>query len=188
MSSSRQKIIGWSLALVGVLTMVFSQQIVFPSLMRLLSTETIAGSENVIYHSDGSYVFTNPGAIVRRISPDKAVTFSSLPMTDTLEVRFSSRGCFHFYTYDFSFRHGATSMVSVVSVGHEWSEEEKEYVEMSRENLGQVQLTESHLMRLDELLRFYRSQPHGSCTTVDTITLTQARDGKILGREQFIDG
>jgi len=67
MSTSRQRLIGWSLALGGILVAVFSQRIVFPGLERLLGIETIVGRENVVYQPDGSYVFTNPGAMSRWI-------------------------------------------------------------------------------------------------------------------------
>ena len=43
---------------------VFSKQIVFPGLEILLGIETIMGKGNVSYNPDGSYVFTNPGAMV----------------------------------------------------------------------------------------------------------------------------
>jgi hypothetical protein len=47
MSISRQKLLGWSLAIVGVLMAVFSQPIVFPGLERLLGIETIVGRETL---------------------------------------------------------------------------------------------------------------------------------------------
>ena len=73
MSTSRQKILGWSLATAGVLVAVFSQKIVFPGLERLLGIEAIVGRESVVYQPDGDYVFTNPGAMVRWISAVAAV-------------------------------------------------------------------------------------------------------------------
>ena len=68
MSISRQKILGWSLAAVGILIAAFSQQIVFPGLERLLGIETIVGRENVQYLPEGGYAFTNPGAMIRWIT------------------------------------------------------------------------------------------------------------------------
>jgi hypothetical protein len=65
MSFTRQRAIGWSLILLGVCIAVLSQKIVFPGLEALLGIETIVGRENVVYQPDGSYVFTNPGAMVR---------------------------------------------------------------------------------------------------------------------------
>jgi hypothetical protein len=46
---------------------VLSQKIVFSGLEALLGIETIVGRENVVYEPDGSYMFTNPGAMVRWI-------------------------------------------------------------------------------------------------------------------------
>lgn len=119
---------------------------------------------------------------------EKVATFSSLPATDTLEVRFTSSGCFHFYTFDFLFHRGAASSVTVVSVTQQWSVKKKKYIDKSREKLGNVQLTDADLKGLDELLNFYRSQPGGGCTTVDHITVSQLRDGKAVATEQFVDG
>lgn len=48
--------------------MVFSNRIVFPGLERLLGIETIVVRENVVYQPDGSYIFTNPAAMMRWIT------------------------------------------------------------------------------------------------------------------------
>ena len=65
MNLSRQRFFGWTLVGVGVLVAVFSHEIVFPGLERLLGIETLVGRENVVYHPDGGYAFTNPGAMAR---------------------------------------------------------------------------------------------------------------------------
>jgi hypothetical protein len=67
------KTIGWFLALLGLLVVLFSQKIVFPGLERLVGIETIVGRDNVVYEPDGSYMFTNPGAMVRWIISVAAV-------------------------------------------------------------------------------------------------------------------
>jgi hypothetical protein len=46
---------------------LFSGKIVFPGLERLVGIETIVGKQNVVYQANGSYFFTNPGAMVRWI-------------------------------------------------------------------------------------------------------------------------
>jgi hypothetical protein len=61
------KAIGWTLMVLGVLVVVFSRRIVFPGLELLLGIETIVGSENVSHQPDGSYYYTNPGAMIRWI-------------------------------------------------------------------------------------------------------------------------
>ena len=70
MTISRQKILGWSLGIAGVLIAAFSQRIVFPGLEHLLGIETIVGRDNVQYLPDGGYAFTNPGAGVNWIFND----------------------------------------------------------------------------------------------------------------------
>jgi uncharacterized membrane protein HdeD (DUF308 family) len=67
MKTKPAKIIGWLLILFGILVVVFSNKIVFPGLERLVGIETIVGKENVVYEPDGSYYFTNPGAMMRWI-------------------------------------------------------------------------------------------------------------------------
>jgi len=67
MSITRQRAVGWSLILLGVCIAVLSQKIVFPGLEALIGIETIVGRENVVYQPDGSYMFTNPGAMIRWI-------------------------------------------------------------------------------------------------------------------------
>jgi hypothetical protein len=64
MRVTRTRAIGWSLVVLGVCIAVLSQKIVFPGLEALLGIETIVGRENVVYEPDGSYMFTNPGAMV----------------------------------------------------------------------------------------------------------------------------
>ncbi len=132
-----------------------------------------------------SFILITAGHCLCAHATDTIATFSSLPTSDSLEIRFTSRGCFHFYTYDFVFRHAS---VSVASVTQQWSKKKQQYIETSREMLGQVQLTDADIKRLDELLRFYRSQRDNGCTTVDTITFSQLRDGKTIATEQFVDG
>jgi len=67
MNIKHQQTIGWTLIVVGVGIIILSQKIVFPGLEMLLGIETIVGSENVVRYPDGSYVFTNPGAMMRWI-------------------------------------------------------------------------------------------------------------------------
>jgi hypothetical protein len=64
MKITMTRIAGWILILVGLLVLVFSQKIVFPGLERLLGIETIVGKSNVVYQPDGTYIYTNPGAMI----------------------------------------------------------------------------------------------------------------------------
>jgi hypothetical protein len=61
------RVLGWTLVVMGILVVVFSRTIVFPGLELTLGIETIVGSENVSYQPDGSYYYTNPGAMIRWI-------------------------------------------------------------------------------------------------------------------------
>ena len=62
------RVVGWLLVVIGILVVVFSRTIVFPGLERTLGIETIVGRENVSYEPDGSYLFTNPAAMLRWIA------------------------------------------------------------------------------------------------------------------------
>ncbi|MGD1087445.1 MAG: hypothetical protein ABR955_01790 [Verrucomicrobiota bacterium] len=73
MKTKSKKIIGWLLILFGILVVVFSNKIVFPGLERLIGIETIVGKENVSYNPDGSYYYTNPGAMLRWIASVAAI-------------------------------------------------------------------------------------------------------------------
>jgi hypothetical protein len=73
MKTKPTKIIGWLLIISGILVVVFSNKIVFPGLERIVGIETIVSKENVVYQSDGSYYFTNPGAMMRWIFSVAAV-------------------------------------------------------------------------------------------------------------------
>ncbi len=68
-----RKLIGCALMVFGVFIAISSQEIVFPWLERLVGIEAIVGAQNVIYNPDGSYVFTNPGSIVRWLATVSAI-------------------------------------------------------------------------------------------------------------------
>jgi len=61
------KTTGWILISVGLIVAALSPKIVFPGLERLIGIESIVGKENVSYHTDGTYLFTNPAAMNRWI-------------------------------------------------------------------------------------------------------------------------
>lgn len=68
MKSTHKRAIGWVFITLGVLIAAGSHQIVFPGLERLLGIEAIVGRDNVVRQPDGSYSFTNPGAMIRWIA------------------------------------------------------------------------------------------------------------------------
>jgi hypothetical protein len=55
------------------LVIVLSEKIVFPGFERLVGIETLVGKQNVVYQPDGSYVFTNPTAMVHWIASVVAI-------------------------------------------------------------------------------------------------------------------
>jgi len=73
MKMTSTKIVGWLLILIGLLVAIFSEQIVFPVLERLVGIETIVGKENVVYLPDGGYLFTNPAAMIRWVFSVRAI-------------------------------------------------------------------------------------------------------------------
>lgn len=68
MKFSHQKAVGWIFIVLGAIIVACRQQIVFPGLERLLGIENIVGRDSVVYQPDGSYVFTNPAAMIRWIT------------------------------------------------------------------------------------------------------------------------
>jgi hypothetical protein len=68
MKAMANKKFGCFFIAVGVLVIAFAEKIVFPGLERLVGIETIVGKENIVYQPDGSYLFTNPAAMVHWIA------------------------------------------------------------------------------------------------------------------------
>lgn len=68
-----RKPIGIVLIVSGVLVVIFSHQIVFPGLEKIVGIETIVGKENVSYGPDGSYWYTNPGAMMKWVASVAAI-------------------------------------------------------------------------------------------------------------------
>jgi hypothetical protein len=120
---------------------------------------------------------------------DKIDGFAKLTSGDTLHTRFTSGGCFHFYTYDLTFTRTPKPTVSVVAVRLELDGPDPRggYRDAERRELGKVPLSESDLAGLDALLAFYRTNSAGGCTTYDGIKISQIHNGKVIATEQFID-
>ena len=95
--------------------------------------------------------------------------FAKLAPGDTLNVRFTSGGCFHLYTYVLTFTRTNGSAT------------------VERLKQGKLELTDSDLARLDTLVTFYRTNTLGNCTTHDKITISQTRNGKVIATEDFKD-
>ena len=121
---------------------------------------------------------------VATAAADKVDTFSELPVSDTLRVRFVSNGCFHSSVHELVLGGGAPRTVAVFALAGQRTGAKNS---VPQEDLGQVNLTDSDLKGLDSLLRFYRSGADGGCTTVDTIEIAQIRGGKTIATERFTD-
>lgn len=121
--------------------------------------------------------------LTRAIAADHVATFSGLPKGDELQMTFTTSGCFHYASYELTFRHPAETTVNIVQIEPEWSQNPSNHI-----TLGELSLTKADVEGLDRLLQFYRSGPGKGCTTVDKISISQHHDGKITATEQFIDG
>jgi hypothetical protein len=73
LKATRTRVFGWTLVAIGVLVIIFREQIVFPGLELLVGIETIVGEQNVVYEPNGGYCFTNPSAMMLWISSVGAV-------------------------------------------------------------------------------------------------------------------
>ncbi|MEW6157176.1 MAG: hypothetical protein AB1813_07060 [Verrucomicrobiota bacterium] len=127
------------------------------------------------------------GSLAQLSAADKIDGFNKLAAGETLQMRFTSRGCFHFYTYDVTFTRKGKPTASVVAVRLEWVGPDITYRDAEWQELGALTLSESDLSGLETLLAFYRSNTNSGCTTKDTIKISQIRDGKVIATEQFTD-
>ena len=91
--------------------------------------------------------------------------FSELSTGERVHILFSSKGCFHEYTYDFDFERGATTTVRITSP------------EGSPGHPRTLTLSPRDISGLDRLVRFYRTHSGGGCTTVDDIIIEHFRGG-----------
>jgi hypothetical protein len=120
---------------------------------------------------------------------EKLDGFVKLTSADTLQMRYTSGGCFHFYTYELTFARTPNPNVSVVAVRLELDGPDPgaRYRDAERRELGQLPLSKSDLAELDTLLGFYRTNRIGGCTTCDQIRISRIHDGKVIATEHFVD-
>lgn len=93
---------------------------------------------------------------------------SQLQLGERLHVSYQSRGCFNDGGFEIDFRR--TTSVTASSSGHT------------------VRLSRREVAGLDRLFQFYRSRPHGGCTTQDNITISQFRGARKISNEHYVDG
>jgi hypothetical protein len=124
----------------------------------------------------------------RTEAADKVASFSELSKGDELHMTFTTSGCFHYASYELTFRRSAEITVSIVQFERKWSPKLKAYTSTNRITLGELSLTRGDVEGLDRLLHYYRSSPGDGCTTVDKVSISQRHDEKVVASEQFVDG
>ncbi len=115
---------------------------------------------------------------------DEAPSVRTLGVNESLVVKYTSTGCFHNSTSVLVFTSGKVSMYSVKL---ESPDEKKEQVE-EKKHLGDVQLSEEDVTKLEALFKFYADGPDQGCTTVDYIKVSLQKDDKVVKTYEFTDG
>ena len=114
-----------------------------------------------------------------------APSVKNLGANESLVVDYSTSGCFHSAQSIFIFTSGK---VSIYSVERKSPEDKMEDAELNKKHLGDVELSDDEITRLDALFKFYADGPGGGCTTVDHIAVSAQKDGKVLKTYDFTDG
>ena len=115
------------------------------------------------------------------------VSFQDFPAGDVVSVSYSSSGCFSQSRFSFEFRRGDLVSAEVFRLEPQRDPAKDIELEPKRVSLGTVALTAAEVAGLDRLLAFYRANPKGNCTTVDTLVIIQRNGEAIQGSETFID-
>jgi hypothetical protein len=113
------------------------------------------------------------------------ISVSGLKEGESLEIRYSSHGCFHSMTELIEISGGT---VKFSELKMKWDDEAKKEIEVERKADGVLKLEKGDDAKLDKLLEFYASGPGGGCTTVDTIMIRHLRNGKCVRSELYEDG
>ena len=113
------------------------------------------------------------------------ISVSALKEGETLEIRYSSHGCFHSMTELIEISGGT---VKFSELKMKWDDEAKKAIEVERKADGVLKLEKGDDAKLDKLFEFYASGSKGGCTTVDTIMIRLLRNGKCVRSELYEDG
>jgi hypothetical protein len=105
----------------------------------------------------------------------KQIFFENLGPNESIHVQFESRGCFHHSIVQLWFEKGASGAITIATSNQPGARP------------STIELTPIDLKYLDLLMAWYRNNRKGSCTTVDTITVTKYRSGSPITSEKFID-
>lgn len=116
---------------------------------------------------------------------EDAPSVKNLGANESFVVEFSSSGCFHNSKDILVFTSGK---VSIYSVETKSPGDKKEKAEEKKKHLGDLELSDDDLTKLDALFKFYADKPEGGCTTIDRIAVSVQKDSKEIKTYQFTDG
>jgi hypothetical protein len=117
----------------------------------------------------------------------EAMCITNLQSGHTLRVRYESTGCFHFNAYEFDFVGGPVVSVNITKVERKLDKKRVCYVDSRRVPMGSLTLGSQDIRKLDNLISYYRSKPHGFCTTVDDVKILHYVGKKIISSESYSD-
>ncbi len=119
-------------------------------------------------------------SIANQVSETKKdFVFSRLLEGQRIEVGYRSSGCFRSVNKQFVFESGKVQVYDV--------EFDPQSRMEKRVDVGSVTLDRNDVIALDGLLRFYRTNPEGYCTTTDTIYIEFKQGERTLATEAFKD-
>lgn len=114
--------------------------------------------------------------------------FSTFKQGDVLFVRYELKRCFGGGCFAFMFERGETFTVTMAEVPRWWTAPRPFVKDSGCTVFGTTTLSASDIKGLDALFTWYRSPRNNGCTSVDTITCTQLRQGVVIATENFVDG
>ncbi|OJU61855.1 MAG: hypothetical protein BGO01_13145 [Armatimonadetes bacterium 55-13] len=125
------------------------------------------------------------GAICAAFRPaaqvnEPIIQISTLRPTETLDVFYKSLGCFNQSGYALKFTNKSGLMVEI-------SEQDKQSQKPVFHRLGVLKLSAADAKGLDSLLKFYRSNPKGGCTTIDQTELALKTSNRVIRKESYVD-
>lgn len=113
--------------------------------------------------------------------------FRKLPQGQTVQIVFTSQGCFHHTVYEFEFKRAPELTATIVEVQENWNPSTKTMVVTKRIPLGTVKITDEEAAGLDKLIDFYRNPKDGWSTTHDGISITIRDANKVIEKRKYDD-
>jgi hypothetical protein len=110
------------------------------------------------------------------------ISFEQLKPGQRLMVDYRSQGCFHKAGYMFTFTRSSSLQAEIEPSKENW------HANKSRENYRKpLTFSAGQITRLENLLRYYRANKDGGCTTVDHVEFKLMEGDKTLATEAFVD-